>query len=86
MKKSILMFVGAASLLLGSCTVSHTAVITNNPVGSKVGIAKAGAFQKDADFSFKAAMDQGKISKIGIAEIKMKVFIFPKYTTTVTGE
>ncbi len=86
MKNVILIAVGATSLLLGSCTVSHTAVVTNNPVGSRVGIAKAGAFQKDADCSYKAAMDKGKISKIGVAEVKMKVFIFPKITTTGTGE
>lgn len=83
--KSAVMVAGAA-LTLASCTVSHTAVVTNNPVGSKVGIAKAGVFMKNADASYSAAMEKGKISKVGIAEMKMKVFIFPKWTLTVTGE
>ena len=83
--KSVAMVAGVA-LMLGSCTVSHTAVVTNNAVGSKVGVAKAGAFTKDADVSYSGAMEKGKISKVGIAEYKMKVFIFPKYTLTVTGE
>jgi len=87
MIKKRLMLLGAVGLFLGSCTVSHTAVITNNPVGTRVGVAKAGAFQKDADYSYSAAMADGKISKVGIAESKMRVFlIFPKVTMTVTGE
>lgn len=83
--KAVALFVMFAGIM-SSCTVSHTAVVTNNPVGSKVGIASAGAFTKDADVSYSAAMEKGKISKVGIAEMKVKVFIFPKYTLTVTGE
>ena len=75
-----------AMVALGSCTVSHTAILTNNPVGSKVGVTKAGAFMKNPDVSYKTAMKKGNISKIGIAEMKVKVFIFPKYVLTVTGE
>ncbi len=86
MRKTRVLIGMATALFLGSCTVSHTAVVTNNPVGTRVGVAKAGAFQKDADFSYKAAMDKGKISKVGIAEMKVKVFIFPKVTLTVTGD
>ena len=83
--KSTIMF-GVLSLFITSCTVSHTAVVTNNSVGTKVGTAKAGAFSKDADVSYSAAMKNGKISKVGVAEMKVTVFIFPKYTLTVTGE
>ncbi len=87
MKKTRLVALFSLSLMFfGSCTISHTAVVTNNAVGSKVGVAKAGAFMKDADASYSAAMKNGKISKVGIAEMKVKVFLFPKYTLTVTGE
>jgi hypothetical protein len=73
-------------MYLTSCTIAHTAVVTNNPVGSKVGVAKAGPFSKDADVSYSKAMENGKISKVGIAEFKATVFIFPTFKTTVTGE
>lgn len=86
MKMKKIFMVGAIGILLASCTVSHTAVVTNNSVGSKVGKAKAKATDKKADFSFSAAMKNGNISKIGIAEMKVKVFFFPRYTMTVTGE
>lgn len=75
-----------ALALTTSCVTSHTAVVTNNPVGSKTGEATAKVFDKDADFSYSAAMKKGGISKVGIAEVKATVFIFPKYTLTITGE
>lgn len=77
---------GAMGILFASCTVSHTAIVTNNPVGTKKGVAKAKATDKDADFSFSAAMKNGKITKVGIAEVKVKVFFFPRAIMTVTGE
>jgi hypothetical protein len=82
-------FLGAIAFTLAlsaSCVASHTAVVTNNPVGSKTGVATAKVFDKDADFSYSAAMKKGNISKVGIAEVKATVFIFPKYTLTITGE
>tara|TARA_B110000908_G_C9946435_1_gene310574 strand:- start:176 stop:436 length:261 start_codon:yes stop_codon:yes gene_type:complete len=86
MKKIKIALIGLTIFALGSCTVSHTAIVTNNPVGSKIGIAKAKTTDKDADFSFKAAMKNGGITKVGIAEAKVKVFIFPTATMVVTGE
>jgi hypothetical protein len=86
MKNTLLVAVGAVSMLLGSCTISHTAVITNNPVGTKEATVKTGVFSKDVDYSYSGAMKKGKISKVGIVETKVKVFIFPKVTTTITGE
>lgn len=85
MIKNMLLTAGLA-LFLGSCTVMHTAVVTNNPVGSKTGVATMKPFQKDGDVSYATAMKNGKISKIGIAELKMKVFILPTTKLTVTGE
>jgi hypothetical protein len=73
--------------LFSSCVVAHTATVTNNAVGSKTGVAKAGAFSKDMDISFQKAKKNGDISKVGIAEFKVtQILIFPKFTTTVTGE
>ncbi|MFT4827242.1 MAG: hypothetical protein ACI9GO_000165 [Bacteroidia bacterium] len=64
--------------LFSSCISSHTAVVTNNPVGSKTGVAKG------LDSSFKTAKENGKISKVGIAETR--VAIIGGIKTTVTGE
>lgn len=87
MKKIKLLVIPIAlGIYLTSCTIAHTAVVTNNPVGSKVGVAKAGPFMKDSDISYIKAMENGKITKIGIAEFKATVFIFPFYKTTITGE
>jgi hypothetical protein len=87
MKKLKLMVLPAAlGIYLTSCTIAHTAVVTNNPVGTKVGVAKAGPFMKDSDVSYFKAMENGKIKTIGIAEFKATVFIFPFYKTTITGE
>lgn len=79
-------FAMAIATFATSCTVAHTAIVTNNSVGTKVGVAKAGVFSKDFDISFKKAMENGKITKIGVAEQKTTVFIFPKYKTIVSGE
>ena len=79
-------FVGLAALGLGSCTVSHTAIVTNNPVGSKVGMVQAKTTNTKADYSYQAAMKNGKITKVGIAETKVTMFFIPKATTIVTGD
>ena len=86
MKKTKLILIASIGLFMGACTVSHTAVVTNNAVGSKTGKATAKPFQKDADYSFNAAMKNGNITNVGIAEAKLKVFIFPTATMVVTGE
>jgi len=87
MKKMKLMIcAGAIALFATSCTIAHTAIVTNNSVGSKIGVAKSGVFSKDFDISFKKAMENGNITKIGVAELKTTVFIFPKYKTIVSGE
>ena len=87
MKTLKIALLGLASLTLGSCTVYHTAVVTNNPVGTKTGKAKAKVGQVDADFTYKSAMKNGKITKVGIAETKVTgFFIFYTGTTKATGE
>lgn len=86
MKLKTLAVAVVVAMSLSSCVLTHTALVTNNSVGSKVGIATAKPFQKDQDISFKKAKENGDISKVGIAEFKVTQFIFPVFKTTVTGE
>lgn len=85
-KMKLFLSAGVIALFATSCTLTHTAIVTNNPVGSKVGVAKGNPFSKDFDISYAKAKANGGISKIGIAEFKVKQFIIPFYKTTVTGE
>lgn len=84
MKK--LLFTLGIGVMLGSCTVMHSVVVTNNPVGSKRGEMKSHPFMKDQGVSFAEAMEKGNITKIGITEYKQKVIFIPIETLTVTGE
>ena len=86
MKIKSLLAVMAMSAFCSSCVISHTALVTNNPVGSKVGTSGGSMMKKDFDMSFQKAKEEGEISKVGIAEVKITQFFVPKATTTVTGE
>lgn len=86
MNKIKIALVAFVAMGLGSCTVYHTAIVTNNPVGTKVGVATAKVGQVNADFGYQAAMKKGKITKVGIAETKVTFFFVGKGKTTVTGE
>ena len=88
MRKMKLMFVaGVCALGMSSCTIMHTAVVTNNPVGSKKYTMKTKPFSKSQGVSYNEAMKKGKIEKLGIAEYKATVvFIFLKQELTITGE
>ena len=84
MKKTKLIIFGIAIAGLMTSCVSTSYMITDNPVGNKVGTAKANIlFGKNKDFSIEKAASSGGIKKIGTVETKIK-FIF--VTTTVTGE
>jgi len=77
----------AVAIILSSCTVSHTITVTNNPVGTKKGVAKGSNFSKDLDITAEKACKKGGITKIGTMETKMTtILFFVKYKTTVTGE
>ncbi|MFT6717236.1 MAG: hypothetical protein ACJA0Q_001887 [Saprospiraceae bacterium] len=78
----------ACVAIMSSCTtVVHTAVLTNNPVGTKTGKSESKPFSKSQGVSWKAAMKDGGISKMGVGEFKAKmIFIFLKQTLIVTGE
>ncbi len=87
MKKMKMMFVaGVCTLSMSSCTMMHTAVVTNNPVGSKKYTMKTKPFSKSQGVSYNEAMKKGKIEKLGIAEYKMTAFFFIKQELTITGE
>ncbi len=76
-----------AGLFLGSCTVTHTVALTNNPVGSKRGEMSSGRGDVDSGVTYEATMKQGRITKVGVAEYKMKDYVFfIKEHMTVTGE
>ena len=75
------------AILMGSCTVSHQVTVTNNPVGTKTGIAKGTNFSKDLDISSESACKNGGITKIGTMEFKATaILFFVKYKTVITGE
>lgn len=86
MKSKTIAFAVVIAMSLSSCVLSHTALVTNNSVGTKVGVAKSAPFQKDQDISFKKAKENGDITKVGIAEFKVTQFLLPTFKTTVTGE
>lgn len=84
LRSAALMLTAAAGL--SSCTVIHTAVVTNNPVGSKKGEVKT-SIGSSQGVSFHEAMKNGRITKIGIAEFKAKIIvIIPSQRLTITGE
>ncbi len=87
MKKTIKMFLlaGLTGTFMTSCVTTNY-MVTDNPVGKKVGVAKLGLFAKDKDISLEKAAKNGGITKIGTVEIKTTIFIFPFIKTTVTGE
>ncbi len=88
MKKMKSLFVASVCLIgISSCTLMHTAVVTNNPVGTKKYTMKKGIFAKDAGVSYNEAMKKGKITRLGVAEYKVTaVLFFVKQHFTVTGE
>ena len=77
---------------LSSCSLTMPVNATSNPVGSKVGTAKAqgwfGVLFFDADASIMRAAKNGGITKISTVDIKtFSVFeVYTTYETIVTGE
>ncbi|GEM_PF-644187 len=77
----------AAGLFLGSCTLAHSVAVTNNDVGSKRGEVSSGTADVDSGVSYESAVKNGRIKKVGVAEYKMKSYVFfIKEYMTVTGE
>jgi hypothetical protein len=91
MRKIALMFIAVAALFLTSCKMTMPLTATSNPVGNKVGTAKATIiiglfFNQDA--SIKKAAKAGGISKISTVDVKYTniLGIIQSYETIVTGE
>jgi uncharacterized protein YdbL (DUF1318 family) len=82
----------AVVAMMSSCALTLPVNATSNPIGNKVGQAKAtgylGMLFFNADASIKSAAKNGGITKISTVDIKQTNFlnIIVTYTTIVTGE
>jgi hypothetical protein len=94
MKKAIMTMALLFTLtaMLSSCSITMPVNATSNPVGAKVGSAKAmvilGFLYFDQDASIRTAARNGGITRI--STVDMKYFnvlnLFSTYETIVTGE
>lgn len=94
MFKSIKTFAALTAVvaMLASCSLTLPVDATSNPVGTKVGTAKAtgylGILFFDADASIQTAAKNGGITKISTVDIKSTSILnlIVTYETIVTGE
>lgn len=83
---------GALISILSSCSTSMIVpvAVTDNPVGTKKGVAKATAIFgicTNCDVGAAKAAKNGKITKIATVDFKVKASFFKTtYETIVTGE
>lgn len=81
----------AVSVMSG-CALTMPVNATSNPVGKKVGVAKAtgylGVLFFNQDASIKKAAENGGITRISTVDVKTSniLFLVVTYETTVTGE
>ena len=82
----------AVLAMMSSCALTLPVNATSNPVGNKVGTAKAtgylGVLFFDADASIRTAAKNGGITKISTVDIKQSnvLNLIITYETIVTGE
>lgn len=82
----------AITAMMSSCALTLPVNATSNPVGEKVGTAKAtgyfGVLFFDADASIRTAAKNGGITEISTVDIKQTSIlnIIVTYETIVTGE
>ncbi|MEN8965438.1 MAG: TRL-like family protein [Polaribacter sp.] len=82
----------AVVAMMSSCALTLPVNATSNPVGEKVGTAKAtgylGAIFFDADASIRTAAKNGGITKISTVDIKQTSLLnlIVTYETIVTGK
>jgi TRL-like protein family len=82
----------AVAAMMSACSLTLPVNATSNPVGSKVGTAKAtgylGVLFFDQDASIRTAAKNGGITKISTVDIKQGSIlnIIVTYETIVTGE
>lgn len=92
MKKLTLSLFAAAVLALSSCSIVMPVTATSNPVGAKVGTAKAtiflGMLYFDQDASIQTAAKNGGIKKISTVDVKYTnmINIIMGVETIVTGD
>lgn len=91
-KFGIFGLVAAGLMLLSSCSIILPVSATSNPVGSKVGTAKATvylhAIYLDQDASIQTAAKNGGIKKISTVDMKQTdlLGLIQTYETIVTGD
>lgn len=82
----------AVVAMMSSCSLTLPVAATSNPVGTKVGTAKATGFLGilffNADASIRTAAKNGGITKISTVDIKQGnvLNLIVTYETIVTGE
>lgn len=82
----------AMAFVMSGCALTLPVDATSNPVGSKVGMAKASGFLGvlffDQDASIRTAAKNGGITKISTVDIKQTsvLNLIVTYETIVTGE
>ena len=93
MKKLFVVCALAGLIVLAGCTSISPVTATSNPVGSKVGEASGSYLfsifpMSGADYSIKAAAENGGITTISTVDIKRTDYFgfWATYTTIVTGE
>jgi hypothetical protein len=89
MKKYLIIIV--TSLFMVSCGISGPLFVTDNPTGSKVGMAKSKFFFgfpiDGGDLSIKKACENGGITKVSTVDITVENgFFMTWYIVVVTGE
>jgi hypothetical protein len=90
-KISKLAFVLSAIALMSSCSITAPLTATGNPIGKKVGTAKANVILGltfGGDYGIQTAAKNGGITKVSTVDVKHKniLFLFMSYQTIVTGE
>jgi len=71
---------------IGSCTISHSVVVTNNPVGSKTVSMEYTNWDSQQGATYESIMKKGEIKKLGVAEYKSVYNVFFRRSTlTITG-
>ena len=80
-----------SALMLASCSAAFPGMVTNNPVGTKVGVAKRkiwfGMTFGHTDLGIATAAKNGGITKVSTVDYKVEGGLFKKtLSTIVTGE
>ncbi len=91
MKIKNILSIAIATAVLSSCAMTVPFRVTNNEVGTKIGkstsIVIAGVIVLNKKFGIIDAAKQGKISKIGVVDLRTDNYIiFTKQQFIVSGE